>query len=205
MQYLNCDIENIEDSDTDEDDAAHKEEKSDRHLIFARWLRDVFPECFTDTSRVIDVAAGRGDLSRELCTNHPGLHCTLVEPVLRDPNNSDQGEVLHREPCDNRIAWIDEAFDAVAFASTWSNLLARSDILIGLHPDQATESIVDCALTHRKPFAVVPCCVYPSLFPDRRLGTGQGVVKYKGLLQFLKEKDSRIQTVRLPFKGRNRV
>ena len=33
--------------------------------------------------------------------------------------------------------------------------------VIGLHPDEATEAIVDCALAHNKPFAVVPCCVFP--------------------------------------------
>ncbi len=32
---------------------------------------------------------------------------------------------------------------------------------------QATEPIVDAALAACVPFAVVPCCVFPSLFPDR--------------------------------------
>ena len=31
---------------------------------------------------------------------------------------------------------------------------------MGMHPDEATESIVDVALACRKPFAIVPCCVF---------------------------------------------
>ena len=41
--------------------------------------------------------------------------------------------------------------------------------LKGMHPDQATESIIDAALLLNLPCAVVPCCVFPSLFPHRRV------------------------------------
>ena len=43
------------------------------------------------------------------------------------------------------------------------------DVIIGMHPDQATEAIVDMALKYRKPFAVVPCCVFSHENPHRRL------------------------------------
>ena len=74
-----------------------------------------------------------------------------------------------------------------------------------MHPDQPTEAIVDAALAHGKPFAVVPCCVFPSLFPHRQLRTGQGVNTYSGFVRYLLEKDPRIQQARLPFAGRSRV
>ncbi len=48
-------------------------------------------------------------------------------------------------------------------------LVTNSHLLIGMHPDQATEAIVDAALLLNLPFAVVPCCVFPLLFPDRRV------------------------------------
>ena len=41
--------------------------------------------------------------------------------------------------------------------------------MLGLHPDQATNTILRFALEHRKPLAIVPCCVLPSLFSHRRL------------------------------------
>ena len=34
---------------------------------------------------------------------------------------------------------------------------------------QATDAIVEFAVLHKKPFAVVPCCVFPRLFPQRRI------------------------------------
>ena len=39
--------------------------------------------------------------------------------------------------------------------------LQACSLVIGLHPDQATDSIVDFAMQFGKPFAVVPCCVFP--------------------------------------------
>jgi hypothetical protein len=36
-----------------------------------------------------------------------------------------------------------------------------------MHPDQATGSIVEFAMENYKPFAVIPCCVFPRLFPNR--------------------------------------
>ena len=32
--------------------------------------------------------------------------------------------------------------------------------VVGLHPDEATEAIVDWALANGRSFAVVPCCVF---------------------------------------------
>ena len=45
----------------------------------------------------------------------------------------------------------------------------NSEIIIGMHPDQATEPIIDMALKYQKPFAVVPCCVFAHENPHRRL------------------------------------
>lgn len=48
-------------------------------------------------------------------------------------------------------------------------VLRGASILVGMHPDQATEPIVACALALGKPFAIVPCCVFPTIFQQRRL------------------------------------
>jgi hypothetical protein len=50
------------------------------------------------------------------------------------------------------------------------DLAARLDacsMVVGMHPDQVTEAVIDYALANDKSFAVVPCCVFPSLFPQR--------------------------------------
>ncbi|KAK3237550.1 hypothetical protein CYMTET_52384 [Cymbomonas tetramitiformis] len=74
-------------------------------------------------------------------------------------------------------------------------VMAKRSVLIGMHPDQATEPIVDAALDLNKPFAIVPCCVFPSLFPERRLQDGSPVSTFPEFIQYLEEKDKSIQFV----------
>ena len=47
----------------------------------------------------------------------------------------------------------------------------NATLIIGLHSDGATEAIVDAALLYKKPFVVVPCCVFPNLFRERYIST----------------------------------
>lgn len=53
-------------------------------------------------------------------------------------------------------------------ASSIANLLRGCSIIVGMHPDEPTGAIVDCAVALGKPFAVVPCCVFPERFVNRR-------------------------------------
>ena len=53
---------------------------------------------------------------------------------------------------------------------TWG----RTTVVVGMHTDMATEALVELALKHRKPFAVVPCCVFADQNPHRRLPSGDG-------------------------------
>ena len=91
------------------------------------------------------------------------------------------------------------------FVDKHMDICKGASCFVGMHPDQATEAIVDTAFKLNKPFAIVPCCVYPSLFPNRKLSTGQGVKRYNSFLQYLREKDTRIMQASLPFLGRNKV
>ncbi|KAF9080917.1 hypothetical protein BGX23_001513 [Mortierella sp. AD031] len=77
------------------------------------------------------------------------------------------------------------------FAVDHRDVFERASILIGMHPDQATEPIVTMALKHNKPFAVVPCCVFAHENPDRRLQDGGGVNTTLDFIQYLTEKDPR--------------
>jgi len=45
----------------------------------------------------------------------------------------------------------------------------RIKLIVAFHPDQATESCIDLARVLNVPFCVVPCCVFPLEFPNRRL------------------------------------
>jgi hypothetical protein len=71
-------------------------------------------------------------------------------------------------------------------------------LLAGLHADEATELIVDAALEAGKPFAIVPCCVFPRLFPHRTLPTGEQVRSLDSFLSYLQLKDPGIQRAMVP-------
>jgi hypothetical protein len=79
-------------------------------------------------------------------------------------------------------------------------------ILVGLHPDEATEPILKCANALEKPFCIVPCCVFPTLHPDRRKRDDTGeeriVLSYDDLVTYLRQAGHGIVT-QLPFEGRN--
>ena len=93
--------------------------------------------------------------------------------------------------------------------------LLACDVLVGMHPDQATEPIVDFCLRSGKPFAVVPCCVFPELFPGRVVvrddddagdeEEGREVREYGEFVRYLAQKHPDAKIAYLPFQGRNRV
>ena len=168
VEYLGVTLTEGSDSESDDDDDSdnhNHSDKTNRHAIFAAWLNETFgSSVLTAGNGVLDVAAGKGLLSIELCKiikSKPSsgkLNCTLVEPEPRKCH-------IHL-PKQTRL--IPDTFDE-KFMEKHEQFLHGISIVIGLHPDQATDSIVDCALRFNKPFAIMPCCVYPTLFPDRRL------------------------------------
>ena len=110
-----------------------------------------------------------------------------------------------------RASSDDATFEHLA-SEFWGDLdgplgeaIARCDVLVGMHPDQATEPVVDAAIALDKPFAVVPCCVFPELFPDRRTADGAPVRTYVEFVDYLVAKHPDAKLGYLPFKGRNRV
>jgi hypothetical protein len=63
------------------------------------------------------------------------------------------------------------------------NLITSAKLVVGFHPDQATEPCIDLAIAMRKPFVVCPCCVFPKQFPDRRLA-GRTVSSYEDFISY---------------------
>ena len=79
------------------------------------------------------------------------------------------------------------------WASYWASASARAEAELAApmahhSADQATEAAVDLALALRVPFAVVPCCVFPSLFPHRRTREGKPVASYDEFVEYLRAK-----------------
>ncbi len=164
--------------------------KQHRAKKFAEWLVATFGEEALKRGRgALDVAGGRGDVAFELHTVR-GVPTTLVEPRARKLNRAQhkwmkrraRGAVGAGEAGGPAEAKTTETFDDSAAETfqgvlcehvretftpaTWS-AYADCSAVVGMHPDQATEAIADFAIAHRKPFAIVPCCVFPQLHPER--------------------------------------
>jgi hypothetical protein len=84
-------------------------------------------------------------------------------------------------------------------------LVRNCSAIVALHPDEATDAIVDMAVQLRIPFCIVPCCVFARWYPHRRLRNRNPVHTYQDLLDYLQEKDDSIQRSILPFEGANTI
>ena len=65
--------------------------------------------------------------------------------------------------------------------------ILAAKLVVGFHPDQATDYAIELAGVLGVPVAVVPCCVFPSEFPHRRMANDSKVKYYTDLIQYLKE------------------
>ena len=88
---------------------------------------------------------------------------------IGETSSSISNNIIHRQELFDEV-FCDAHFDKgkkkdVDIEKSYS----RQEMLIGMHPDQATEPIIDMALKYQKPFAVVPCCVFAHENPHRRL------------------------------------
>ncbi len=184
--------------------------KNQKSKIFSNWILKTFVKD-NEKCNVLDVAGGRGMLSIQLYADsldqNLQVQCTVVDPRsdgLR-PIKS-QFKQLGTRSIDGKIQHIPEYFGneflaSLSFLSLWN----ETDLVLGFHPDQATDAIVDSCLACNpiKPFAIIPCCVFASENGHRRTLSGKGVATYEEYIDWLLEKDSRIQKMALPIHGRN--
>lgn len=96
-----------------------------------------------------------------------------------------------------------EFHETIQSFAEMKDILLNCSIIVGMHPDQATEPIVDFALRYNKPFAILPCCVFAQESPNRRLRSGETVKSYDQFVTYLQEKSSLIRVAQLDFEGRN--
>lgn len=195
-------------------DNGNRRTKALRATIFASWIMEnILRQDGSD--RVLDVAGGKGQLSMELSAaagHDVDVRCTVVDPVQRKrpPAAAIKQLVKQGKSVPEFVARY-FVNDGVPSLHDFE-LVRRHTCLVGLHPDQCTEAILDVALQQNKSVAIVPCCVFPSLFPIRMLttmntnddGSEQKPVRsYQDFLLFLLQKDPRLRQVTLPFEGKN--
>ena len=115
-----------------------------------------------------------------------------------------QSKLLKKNPDLSAPEHIQDLFDDNFFAKHKIN---TSDIklVVGFHPDEATEPLVNCSVKFSLDFAVIPCCVFSADFPQRRLRSGEEPTSYDSFCDYLTEKQEAIRSHLLPFIGRNKV
>lgn len=186
--------------------------KSRRAHMFAAWLIRTYGRDFLrKNGGVLDIAGGKGKLSVELALQG-GIRCTIIDPLIRK-----HGQFLHprdakriRKASVPHPQLLAKTFNTGDFLDEEHSLVDGAQILVGLHPDECTEDILDAALIREKPFAIVPCCVFPGIFTSRMrrdptTGKTSHVRSYEHFLDYLLAKDSRLEKTELDFEGRNTV
>jgi len=189
-----------------------------RHTIFAQWILRTLLVEQNAGSGLLDVAGGKGHLSHAL--RELGVPCTLVDPCAGSGRRTSSGFFGNSGTRHSSVTSAQDPSEAAgALPATRDTrdltlqqllemepeMVTGCQAIVGLHPDEATEALVDIALAHQRAFAVLPCCVLPQLFDERRLKSGVRVKKYGSFCQYLREKSGRIRSAELPFAGRNTV
>ncbi|KAE9139275.1 hypothetical protein PF010_g628 [Phytophthora fragariae] len=190
----------------DSGDPHSKIDKAQRSRIFCDWLvESLGVERLADGTGVIDVAGGKGDIPIQLWIQR-GIPTTLIDPRPMKLGKYNRKLVAKaeavegRKMCSQLLRCLDEET-----LKLHTELFADCSVLVGMHPDEATEAIVDAAIALGKPFAIVPCCVMSRVFPDRQCRDGTPVDTYETFVRYLLEKHPSARSAFLPFAGRNQV
>jgi hypothetical protein len=116
---------------------------------------------------------------------------------------------------------VSESSNTITHSQTALQYILQAKLIVGYHPDQATDACFTLAQVLNIPVCVVPCCVFPSEFPYRRVhdssgivtsdddddenssvvGTGRPVESYDDLIQYLQQQYPHLETERLDFPG----
>eukprot|EP00978_Attheya_sp_CCMP212_P008789 scaffold20684_cov52-Attheya_sp.AAC.1 len=183
----------------------NKKHKALRAKIFASFLMETFGQSMfqkgDDEGYILDIAGGGGKLSLELALQCQS-QCFIIDPLIRGKKDTQQFSSRDIKRIE-KVNGIVPKHMAKCFMlnDVCLDLVKRSSCIVGLHPDECTEDILDAAIQLEKPAAIIPCCVFASLRPDRCLASGRIVCTYNDFLDYLMEKDERIKRFELPFEG----
>lgn len=144
-------------------------------------LADFIAERVPRMARIADIAAGKGHLSLAL-RERGFLNVVAFEPAPRGATSAVAHLPLRAQPFD-----MDDAQDF--------------DVLVGLHPDQATEEIVCGAGRHDVRMFLLPCCIKPTRSVMWQPHNSRGWIEH--LLLLAHKHGLRPERTSLPINGRN--
>jgi hypothetical protein len=132
---------------------------------------------------------------------------TAIRSYRRDPYHINNwfrfwGEAVDKAKEAQPLGYREDAInteDQITEAAEVLKTLLSAKLVVGFHPDQATDPCIDLAAELGVPFCIVPCCVFPAEFQHRRLADGSRVRCYNQLIEYLNSKSPSIQTAMLNF------
>ena len=130
------------------------------HHIKGRFIGAEDPEYVQGVYVVSPQATPRERCAREGKRGHPSTDCLAAERHMQ----MHAGAMT--EGTTGMLTGSATDHDGTPNAAV-AALLRDCSVIVGLHPDGPTAAIVDCAVEHGKPWAVVPCCVFRSRYPNR--------------------------------------
>lgn len=151
---------------------------SRRFDLFAKLISKQFPN---KNIRIADVAGGKGYLS--LALKEQGYkNVEIFEPKKR----KEQVKKVKR-----------------TYRMFKEDLAKGFDLIVGMHPDEATDVIINAAGKNSIPFAVCPCCVRPTV--SSYWGQHSYGAWMKHLEKFAKELGFNVTKLMLKMNGKNIV
>ena len=205
-------------------DVDHRAGHSQRALAFSDWLLKTVPRSILYSGIVLDIAGGNGDVARSLARQ--GVNVVTVDPrspkKVKLKRNQTGTAMIHTRFVTGETqslpsplvdshgshTHIVTKFDDQFIKRYGEDLLSKVKLVIGFHPDEATEPTVNFSIKTSTPCCIVPCCVFGKLFPDRRLN-GREVTSFDDFVLYLKEKfrvdGKEVRTSFLEYLGANLV
>lgn len=150
-----------------------------RFDIMADFVAERFPH--HTRKRIVDVAGGRG-----------GLQAALRRRGFQDVTSVD----VRPQYAKGRSGYRYGLF-------TW-NYQENFDLVVAMHPDDATDHAILYAVNRCIPWAVCPCCVRPSANHTYKAGKND-YWRWTDHLRTLGGGKSAVETITLPMAGRNLV
>lgn len=155
---------------------------SKRFQTFATAISRVFPP--HKYKKVADIAGGKGLLQQ-------ALHKIGYDVTTYDKR--------HDHIKSNTIKYKYGYFD--------SRIKDHFDMLVGMHPDEATDIIIHEAIVRNVPFCVVPCCVLPTVTEYHGNNDRSDMGAYRSWIAHLKRYATKngytVQETLLPIHGKN--
>jgi hypothetical protein len=231
-QASNSRIQPFKSSSSSSSSSRHGARNQNRSRHLCQWILSTWSNKLQKDDLILDIAGGNGELAARLLFCHH-FRVVLVDPRPTNIVSTFQTHVLPRLPKRHqerfRHRWetnpqsihdlVKERFQSLQIMFEEQavgphhpilyHAVRTCQLMVGLHADGATESIVNVATLYSKPFVVIPCCVFPNFNPHRVLidsRQGHGIIPVRTHAQFceyLVAKDTRFRREVLPFEGRN--